>query len=101
MILVVELIEFRLVTDIPATTGASFGKEVVRYESPGAVVSGIHRFVFVLYRQLGRDTVYAPAWRHNFRTRHFAQLYNLGLPVAALFFNSHRQSGTGGRTFQF
>ncbi|KAI9084017.1 hypothetical protein K1719_034013 [Acacia pycnantha] len=85
-----------LVTDIPATTGVSFGQEVVTYESPRPVM-GIHRFVLVLYRQLGRDTVYAPAWRQNFNNRQFSQLYNLGAPVAALYFNCQRESGTGGR----
>ncbi|KAF8027781.1 hypothetical protein BT93_E0644 [Corymbia citriodora subsp. variegata] len=85
-----------LVTDIPATTGASFGHEIVCYESPRPSM-GIHRFVFVLFRQLGRQTVYAPGWRQNFNTRDFAELYNLGSPVAALYFNCQRESGSGGR----
>ncbi|KAB1203448.1 hypothetical protein CJ030_MR8G026778 [Morella rubra] len=85
-----------LVTDIPATTGTSFGQEVVCYESPRPVV-GIHRFVFVLFRQMGRQTVYAPGWRQNFNTKDFAELYNLGLPVAAHYFNCQRESGSGGR----
>ncbi|TXG48887.1 hypothetical protein EZV62_024762 [Acer yangbiense] len=85
-----------LVTDIPATTGASFGQEVMCYESPRPS-AGIHRFVFVLYRQLGRQTVYPPGWRQNFNTRDFAELYNLGPPVAAVYFNSQRESGSGGR----
>nr|AGK89939.1 flowering locus T [Actinidia chinensis]AJA40932.1 flowering locus T [Actinidia chinensis] len=85
-----------LVTDIPATTGASFGQEVVYYESPRPSV-GIHRFVLVLFRQLGRQTVYAPGWRQNFNTRDFAELYNLGVPVAAIYFNCQRETGSGGR----
>ncbi|GKV45586.1 hypothetical protein SLEP1_g52652 [Rubroshorea leprosula] len=85
-----------LVTDIPATTGASFGQEVVCYENPGPSI-GIHRFVFVLFRQLGRQTVYAPGWRQNFNTKDFAELYNLGSPVAAVYFNCQRETGTGGR----
>ncbi|KAL5122787.1 Protein HEADING DATE 3A [Glycine soja] len=85
-----------LVTDIPATTGPSFGHEVVTYESPRPMM-GIHRLVFVLFRQLGRETVYAPGWRQNFNTREFAELYNLGLPVAAVYFNIQRESGSGGR----
>ncbi|KAL3520438.1 hypothetical protein ACH5RR_018587 [Cinchona calisaya] len=85
-----------LVTDIPATTGASFGQEIVCYESPRPS-TGIHRFIFVLFRQLGRQTVYAPGWRQNFNTREFAELYNLGLPVAAVYFNGQRESGSGGR----
>ncbi|CAH9072966.1 unnamed protein product [Cuscuta epithymum] len=85
-----------LVTDIPATTGANFGQEIVRYESPQPFI-GIHRFVFVLFQQLGRQTVYAPGWRQSFRTREFAELYNLGSPVAAVYFNGQRETGTGGR----
>ncbi|WRX24670.1 hypothetical protein QQP08_017157, partial [Theobroma cacao] len=72
------------------------GQEVVCYESPRPTV-GIHRFLFVLFRQLGRQTVYAPGWRQNFNTRDFAELYNLGLPVAAVYFNCQRESGSGGR----
>jgi len=41
--------------------------------------------------------VYAPGWRQNFNTREFAELYNLGLPVAAVYFNIQRESGSGGR----
>ncbi|XP_057540734.1 protein HEADING DATE 3A-like [Amaranthus tricolor] len=89
-------LQAQLVTDIPGTTGASFGLEVVCYESPPPSV-GIHRFVFVLFRQLGRQTVYAPGWRQNFNTRDFAEFYNLGLPVAAVFFNGQREGGSGGR----
>nr|ACY82397.2 flowering locus T-like protein [Chrysanthemum lavandulifolium]AHC13230.1 flowering locus T-like protein [Chrysanthemum lavandulifolium] len=85
-----------LVTDIPATTGAQFGQEVVCYESPRPSM-GIHRMVFVLFRQLGRQTVYAPGWRQNFNTKDFAELYNLGSPVAAVYFNCQRESGFGGR----
>ncbi|XP_027083083.1 protein FLOWERINGUS T 1-like [Coffea arabica] len=85
-----------LVTDIPATTGPLFGREIVCYESPRPSV-GIHRLIFVLFRQLGRQIVYAPGWRQNFCTRDFAELYNLGLPVAAVYFNCQRQSGSGGR----
>ena len=85
-----------LVTDIPGTTAASFGQEVMCYESPRPTM-GIHRLVFVLFQQLGRQTVYAPGWRQNFNTKDFAELYNLGSPVAAVYFNCQRESGTGGR----
>ncbi|XP_047316123.1 protein HEADING DATE 3A-like [Impatiens glandulifera] len=85
-----------LVTIIPATTGVSFGQEVVCYESPRPTM-GIHRFAFILFQQLGRQTVYAPGWRQNFNTRDFAELYNLGLPVAAVYYNCQRETGSGGR----
>nr|UXL78653.1 flowering locus T1 [Mangifera indica] len=88
-----------LVTDIPGSTGASFGQEIVNYESPRPTL-GIHRFVFMLFRQLGRQTVYAPAWRQNFITRDFAELYNLGSPAAAVYFNCQKETGSGGRRRQ-
>ncbi|KAJ8504473.1 hypothetical protein OPV22_005359 [Ensete ventricosum] len=79
-----------MMTDIPATTGSNFGQEAMCYESPRPS-SGIHRLVFVLFRQLGRGMVYAPMWRQNFNTREFAELYNVGSPVAAVY----RVIGTG------
>ncbi|XP_058737683.1 protein HEADING DATE 3A-like [Vicia villosa] len=87
-----------MVTDIPASTGASFGNEVVSYEKPRPNL-GIHRYVFVLLRQRCRQIVYAPGWRQNFNTREFVELYNLEFPVAAVFFNCQREAGSGGRTF--
>ncbi|CAL9099838.1 unnamed protein product, partial [Musa acuminata var. zebrina] len=87
-----------LVTDIPATTNASFGRELVCYESPRPT-TGIHRMVFVLLRQMGRGTVFAPQMRHNFSTRRFVLQYYLA-PVAATYFNCQREAGTGGRRFR-
>ncbi|XP_074310649.1 protein VERNALIZATION 3-like isoform X2 [Silene latifolia] len=87
-----------LVIDIPGNTGAAFGQEVVCYESPRPS-AGIHRFIFVLFKQLAKQTVYAPGWRQNFITRDFAELYDLGLPVAAVYFNCQREGGSGGRRF--
>ncbi|XP_075081993.1 protein FLOWERING LOCUS T 1-like [Nicotiana tabacum] len=89
-----------LLTDIPAAIGVSFGNEVVSYESRGSPrpTIGIHRFVFVLFLQLRRENnVYAPQSRQNFNTRDFAELYDLGLPVAAVYFNGQRKNDTGGR----
>nr|AGO81838.1 FT-like protein [Allium cepa]AGZ20207.1 FT1 [Allium cepa] len=85
-----------MVSDIPGGTGSNFGRETVCYESPRPT-AGIHRFVFILFQQLGRQTVYAPNWRQNFNTREFAENYNLGSPVAAVYFNCQRESGSGGR----
>ncbi|XP_059307546.1 protein TWIN SISTER of FT-like [Lycium ferocissimum] len=85
-----------MVTDIPATTGVSFGNEVVSYECPQPTM-GIHRLVLVLFRQLRRESVRAPENRQNFNTRDFAKIYNLELPVAAVYFNCQRENGTGGR----
>ncbi|PON50818.1 Phosphatidylethanolamine-binding protein PEBP [Parasponia andersonii] len=80
-----------MVTDIPGTTDVSFGKEIVSYEAPKPVV-GIHRFVFILFKQRGRQTVRTPALRDYFNTRAFSGDNNLGLPVAAVYFNAQRET---------
>ncbi|KAK2359308.1 hypothetical protein P8452_63542 [Trifolium repens] len=85
-----------MVTNIPATTGTTFGQEIVSYESPRPT-SGIQRVIFVLFKQPCRHTILSPGWRQNFITRDFAEVYNLGLPVAALYFNCQRENGSGGR----
>ncbi|KAL8125665.1 CEN-like protein 2 [Apium graveolens] len=81
-----------IVTDIPGTTDATFGTEVVSYEIPRPNI-GIHRFVYILYKQRGRQTVNnLPFSRDNFNARSFAARNNLGLPVAAVFFNAQRET---------
>ncbi|KAI4351784.1 hypothetical protein L6164_006102 [Bauhinia variegata] len=80
-----------MVTDIPGTTDASFGREIVGYESPRPVI-GIHRYVFILFKQRGRQTVNPPASRDHFNTRRFSEENRLGLPVAAVYFNAQRET---------
>uniref|UniRef100_A0A0E0P8V3 Uncharacterized protein n=1 Tax=Oryza rufipogon TaxID=4529 RepID=A0A0E0P8V3_ORYRU len=80
-----------IVTDIPGTTDASFGREVVSYESPKPNI-GIHRFVLVLFKQKRRQAVTPPSSRDNFSTRRFAADNDLGLPVAAVYFNAQRET---------
>ncbi|CAN6326170.1 unnamed protein product [Urochloa humidicola] len=88
-----------LVTDIPeGAGGANHGNEVVAYESPQPT-AGIHRFVFIVFRQAVRQAIYAPGWRANFNTRDFAACYSLGDPVAATYFNCQREGGCGGRRY--
>lgn len=54
---------------------------------------GIHRYVFILFKQRGRNAVKSgPSSRHHFNTRSFSAENGLGLPVAALYFNSQRQT---------
>ncbi|EOY23131.1 PEBP family protein [Theobroma cacao] len=84
-------ISSRMVTDIPGTTDASFGREVVSYETPKPTV-GIHRYVFILFKQRGRQTVRPPTSRDYFNTRRFSQENGLGLPVAAVYFNAQRET---------
>ncbi|KAF3787319.1 CEN-like protein 2 [Nymphaea thermarum] len=100
----------RMVTDIPGTTDVSFGeihthsiklmvsidgvfvgKEVVAYESPKPYI-GIHRFVFALFKQKKRQCVSPPSSRDHFNTKKFARDNDLGLPVAAVYFNAQRQT---------
>nr|BBO60547.1 terminal flower 1-like protein [Tricyrtis hirta]BBO60548.1 terminal flower 1-like protein [Tricyrtis formosana] len=80
-----------IVTDIPGTTDASFGRELVGYESPRPNI-GIHRFVFVLFKQKRGQAVTPPPSRDGFNTRQFAIDNNLGLPVAAVYFNARRET---------
>ncbi|XP_074267497.1 CEN-like protein 2 [Silene latifolia] len=80
-----------IVTDIPGTTDATFGNELVAYEMPRPNI-GIHRFVFLLYKQNRRASVTVPSSRDRFCARQFAELNNLGLPVAAVYFNCQRET---------
>ncbi|XP_023905546.1 CEN-like protein 2 [Quercus suber] len=80
-----------IVTDIPGTTDATFGREVVSYEIPRPNI-GIHRFVFVLFKQKRRQSVTPPSSRDHFNTRSFAAENDLGLPVAAVYFNAQRET---------
>ncbi|KAI4322412.1 hypothetical protein L6164_022109 [Bauhinia variegata] len=81
-----------IVTDIPGTTDASFGKELVSYEMPRPNI-GIHRFVFILYKQKRRQTeMKIPTSRDCFNTRKFAAENDIGNPVAAVFFNAQRET---------
>ncbi|XVF76224.1 hypothetical protein PTKIN_Ptkin13bG0249000 [Pterospermum kingtungense] len=80
-----------IVTDIPGTTDATFGREVVSYEIPRPNI-GIHRFVFVLFKQKCRQMIESPSSRDNFSTRDFAAENDLGLPVAAVYFNAQRET---------
>lgn len=80
-----------IVTDMPGTTSNSFGREIVTYEIPSPVI-GIHRYVFSLFQQKGRQTVLPPPSRPHFNTRQFAQQNGLGLPVAAVYFNAQRET---------
>nr|CAB3489107.1 unnamed protein product [Digitaria exilis] len=80
-----------IVSDIPGTTDASFGREIISYESPRPNI-GIHRFIFVLFKQKRRQTVTVPSVRDHFNTRQFAEENDLGLPVAAVYFNAQRET---------
>ncbi|WCJ34324.1 hypothetical protein M5689_015639 [Euphorbia peplus] len=81
-----------IVTDIPGTTNATFGREMISYEIPRPNI-GIHRFVFVLFKQKRRgQTSNLPSSRNHFNTRNFAAENELGLPVAAVYFNAQRET---------
>nr|KAJ0226229.1 hypothetical protein LSAT_V11C100024780 [Lactuca sativa] len=67
------------------------GKELVSYKMPKPNI-GIHRYVFLLFKQNRRQTVSCPSSRDRFNTRMFAQENELGLPVGAIFFNCQRET---------
>ncbi|CAN6478739.1 unnamed protein product [Victoria cruziana] len=80
-----------IVADIPGATDPSQGREILPYMGPRPPI-GIHRYVFVLFQQQAPATmVTAPPTRANFNTRAFAARYGLGLPVAAVYFNAHKE----------
>ncbi|MBA0674627.1 hypothetical protein Goari_016212 [Gossypium aridum] len=65
---------------------------MVNYEMPRPNI-GIHRFVFLLFKQKGRQTVRSiPSSRDRFDTRKFAEENELGVPVAAVYFNAQRET---------
>ncbi|KAJ0962809.1 hypothetical protein J5N97_027931 [Dioscorea zingiberensis] len=80
-----------LVVNVPGGTDISQGDEVVPYMGPRPPV-GIHRYVFVLFQQKAPFPAVAPLEsRANFCTRAFAAQCNLGLPVAAVYFNAQKE----------
>ncbi|KAG8379380.1 hypothetical protein BUALT_Bualt07G0082700 [Buddleja alternifolia] len=82
-----------IVTDIPATcSNVTQGREAVAYMGPRPHV-GIHRYILVLFKQkaplaLGLEV---PECRSHFNTRAFAQQLDLGMPVATVYFNAHKE----------
>ncbi|KAI4310549.1 hypothetical protein MLD38_035520 [Melastoma candidum] len=81
-----------IVTNIPGTTDSTFGREIVNYEMPRPNI-GIHRFVFVLFKQKRRQEIMnLPSSRDHFRTRDFAIENDLDTPVAAVYFNAQRET---------
>ncbi|MQL74175.1 hypothetical protein Taro_006531, partial [Colocasia esculenta] len=68
------------------------GRELRPYMGPRPPV-GIHRYAFALFQQKGPfPPVTPPAARANFNTRDFAAQFDLGLPVAAVYFNAQKES---------
>ncbi|CAI8583773.1 unnamed protein product [Vicia faba] len=80
-----------MVTDIPGTTDSTFGHELTSYEKPNPNI-GIHRYVFVLFKQKRENkySITSPFSRDHFNTRNFADQNDLGVPVAAAYFNARR-----------
>ncbi|RYR64682.1 hypothetical protein HN51_013888 [Arachis hypogaea] len=80
-----------VVVDIPGGANPNQGKEIVAYMGPRPPV-GIHRYILILFEQKGvLGGVEQPATRANFNTRYFARQFNLGLPVATVYFNSQKE----------
>ncbi|KAL7139340.1 hypothetical protein ABFS83_09G044100 [Erythranthe nasuta] len=67
--------------------------EIMTYEDPQPTL-GIHRLVFVLFKQQCRQIVVAPEQRQNFNIREFSQQYNIDSSAAATYYNCHKENGT-------
>ncbi|GFS32347.1 PEBP (phosphatidylethanolamine-binding protein) family protein [Actinidia rufa] len=80
-----------IVTDIPGGSSPTQGKEVLPYMGPNPPV-GIHRYILVLFQQKSPlEAVDQPISRAHFNTRTFAHHMGLGLPVATVYFNAHKE----------
>ncbi|XP_078175039.1 protein MOTHER of FT and TFL1 homolog 1-like [Carex rostrata] len=86
-----------LVINIPGGTSPIQGDEVISYVGPKPPL-GIHRYTLVLFQQKSRlstASIELPAktreTRAEFNTRNFADQNDLGMPVAAAYFNSHKE----------
>ncbi|KAF7101755.1 hypothetical protein CFC21_102998 [Triticum aestivum] len=94
-----------LVVNIPGGSDPSQGEEVVPYMGPKPPL-GIHRYVLVLFQQKARVLAPAPggdtaasAMRARFSTRAFAERHDLGLPVAAMYFNAQKEPANRRRRY--
>ena len=80
------------------------GEAVVPYMGPRPPV-GIHRYVMVVFQQKARMTAPpalapgAEAARVGFTTRAFADRHDLGLPVAAMYFNAQKEPANRRRNY--
>ncbi|KAJ7553024.1 hypothetical protein O6H91_06G081600 [Diphasiastrum complanatum] len=81
-----------IVADIPGSSDATQGKQIVPYMGPKPPI-GIHRYIFVLFKQPGRMQMFPPHARNNFSTRNFAEQYGLGTPHGAVYFNAQKEPG--------
>ncbi|VEN41805.1 unnamed protein product [Callosobruchus maculatus] len=85
---------FLKVVNIPGTNvnGGETISEYVGSAPPKG--SGLHRYVFVLFKQPGKVKFEEPKHsatdgnRANFNTKNFAKKYNLGKPIAGNFFQA-------------
>lgn len=83
------------VVNIPGSSKVSDGETLTEYiGSAPPKSSGLHRYVFVLYKQPEKTKFKEPHHsntdgnRGNFSTKKFAANYNLGKPMAGNFFQA-------------
>ena len=81
------------------------GRVLCKYAPPTpSVNTGIHRYVFFLYKQedhLDQVAAYEDSRRGKFSANEFARRYNLGDPVAMTFFHAERPGGSFRKSGKF
>ncbi|PWA82417.1 Phosphatidylethanolamine-binding protein PEBP [Artemisia annua] len=79
-----------IVTNIPGGSMCGRGTEFLEYNAPAPEI-GVHRNIFVLYKQEGTlDGIEAPASRTCFNAHEFASKHNLS-PVGLAYYNVRRE----------
>lgn len=66
-------------------TDFEHGDFTVEYMPPEPA-QGLHRYVFLLFKQPNYQTISPPAKRINFQTKQFAKEHGWGDPVAGVYF---------------
>eukprot|EP00897_Mesotaenium_endlicherianum_P002408 jgi/Mesen1/2195/ME000152S01284 len=80
--------------DAPSPSEPSYREWLHWYYTGPAPPIGIHRYAFIVFKQRGPLKMPGLPSRANFNTRQFANMLDLGLPVAAVYFHSQKEGAS-------